>query len=97
ASSSATLGGDLVDGPIRSRDGGLLHLGDNRSTPVWESFVGLHPVRGLFADPGAGDLRWRDGAPLREAGKPSADLCGRARAQGAYGAFDDFAACQPKP
>jgi hypothetical protein len=97
ATSSATLDGNLVDGPIRSRDGGLLHLGDNHSTPVWESFVGLHPVRNLFADPASGDLRWRDGAPVLDAARPGADLCGGKRAQGAYGAFDDFSACLLKP
>jgi len=97
ATSSATLEGNLVDGPIRSRDGSLLHLGDNRSAPLWESFVGLHPVRDLFADPATGDLRWRDGAPARAASKPVADLCGGKRAHGAYGAFDDFSGCLSKP
>lgn len=94
ASSSARLDGNLVDGPIRSRDGGLLHLGDNRSTAVWESFIGRHPVRALFVDATAGDLRWRAEAPLRRGSASAPGLCGAPRRQPpAYGAFDSFAAC----
>jgi len=95
--SSASLDGNLVDGVIRSRNGGLLRLGDNRSTALWPSYVGHHPVRSLFADPAAGDFGWRGDAPLRarraqEA--PASGLCGTARAAApAYGAFDRFADC----
>lgn len=99
ASSTAWLNGNLVDGPIRSRDGGLLHLGDNRSSAVWKSFIGVHPVRALFADTTAGDLRWRGEPPLRDAGAAATDdLCGAARRRPpAYGAFDSFDACLPGP
>jgi hypothetical protein len=53
ATSSARLDGNLVDGPIRSRDSGLLHLEDNRSTALWQMFAGYHPVRSLVAACGA--------------------------------------------
>ncbi|MDK6078667.1 right-handed parallel beta-helix repeat-containing protein [Massilia varians] len=96
--SSARLEGNLVDGPIRSRDGGLVLEADNQTTPAWQAFAGLHPVRSLFAAPGAGDFRWSGEAPLRVA--PTAgtavDLCGGRRMQPpAYGAFDSFAGCLP--
>lgn len=97
--SSARLDGNLVDGPIRSRDGGLVREGDNRTSSVWQAFAGLHPVRSLFAAPGAGDLRWRGEPPLRARGRDPAaadhvDLCGGRRLQPpAYGAFDSFAGC----
>jgi parallel beta-helix repeat protein len=95
--STARLDGNLVDGPIRSRDGGLLHLGDNRSTALWESFAGWHRVRALFAAPQTGDFSWAAGAPLREreAHEGAAPgLCGKQRvARPAYGAFDDFGDC----
>ena len=98
--SSAQLDGNLVDGAIRSRNGGLLHLGDNRSMPLWQSFVGLHRVRTLFAAPQDGDFLWKDGMPLREGAAQGAaqDLCGKRRAaRPAYGAFDDFGACLAAP
>jgi hypothetical protein len=93
--SSAALDGNLVDGAIRSRNGGVFHLGDNRSTPLWQAFGGRHPVRALFADPAAGDFSWRNGAPLRgAAGAGAVSLCGTPRAPGAaYGAFDRFDDC----
>jgi hypothetical protein len=94
--SSAELDGNLVDGAIRSRNGGLLHLGDNLSTPLWQSFAGHHPVRALFVDPAAGYFGWRGEAPLRErpARTAAPGLCGKARkAAPAYGAFDRFDDC----
>ena len=97
--SSARLHGNLVDGPIRSRDGGLVREGDNRTTPAWQAFAGLHPVRSLFAAPAAGDFRWSGKAPLRAAPADGAvvDLCGGRRLQQpAYGAFDSFAGCLPR-
>lgn len=98
STSSARLDGNLVDGPIRSRDGGLLHEGDNRTSSLWQAFAGLHPVRSLFAAPGAGDFRWSGEAPLRPRGRDGAagiaGLCGGERMQPpAYGAFDSFANC----
>ncbi|RYF02055.1 MAG: right-handed parallel beta-helix repeat-containing protein [Oxalobacteraceae bacterium] len=99
STSSARLDGNLVDGPIRSRDGALVHEGDNRTSSVWQAFAGLHPVRSLFAAPGAGDLRWSGEVPLRAGGRDAAainrvDLCGGRRLEPpAYGAFDSFAGC----
>ena len=94
ATSSARLDGNLVDGPIRSRDGGLLHLGDNRTAAVWQSYLGWHPVRGLFRAPLDGDFAWRGDAPQRPGGRTGIDLCGAAKGS-AYGAFDDINACRP--
>jgi len=96
--SSARLDGNLVDGPIRSRDGGLVHEGDNRTSAVWQAFAGLHPVRSLFVAPVAGDFRWSGEAPLRTRAREDddgiADLCGGRRLQPpAYGAFDSIAGC----
>ena len=92
--SSATLEGNLVDGPIRSRDDGVLRLGDNRSTALGWSYLGRHPVRGLFRDWEIGDLVWKDDAPRTDATIDRPDLCGRKRAlKPAYGAFEDFSAC----
>jgi hypothetical protein len=95
ATSSARIDGNLVDGPIRSRDGGLLRLGDNRDAALWRSYAGSHPVRSLFAAPASGDFRWHDGAPARAAPRrDGVDLCGAARGTvSAYGAFEDFGAC----
>jgi len=102
--SSAVVDGNLVDGPIRARDGGILHLGDNRATPLWRAYLGSHPVRGLFRAPAAGDFGWRGEAPLRaeadEGERPAdaLDLCGTRRATPAvYGAFARFTECLAKP
>jgi len=94
--SSARLDGNLVDGPVRSRDGGLLHLGDNRTSALWPAYAGYHPVRALFAAPLQGDFRWRDGAPQRQGIRTGSDLCGVGPVR-AYGAFDDFAPCLRAP
>jgi hypothetical protein len=92
--SSATFEGNLVDGPLRPDEGGVLRLGDNLSTAIGWLYVGRHPQRALFADPARFDLRWRGDAPRRDADTPAAGLCGAARgAQRAYGAFDEFRAC----
>lgn len=92
--SSAELDGNMIDGPVTSRDGGVIRQGDNRVGSVVALYAGLHPQRGLFAAPDAFDLRW-DGAPPRRTGPASmTDLCGARRpAAPAYGAFEDFAAC----
>lgn len=91
--SSATLDGNLVDGPIRSRNGGIVREGDNLSAASSYAYLGYHPVRALYTLLG---FDWR-GAPERRdaagAGLPP-DLCGQARgAQPAYGAFESFAPC----
>jgi hypothetical protein len=98
--SSARLDGNIVDGRIASRDGGVLHLGDNLATPLWRIYLGSHPTRGLFKAPLAGDFGWRDGAPARnepdlvERVQGAVDLCGMPRTMPAvYGAFSDFAHC----
>lgn len=92
--SSATLAGNLVDGPLRADEGGVLRDEDNLSTPIWQLYLGRHPQRGLFADPARLDLRWRGDAPPRKAEAPGLGLCAAGRgAERAYGAFDDFKAC----
>jgi hypothetical protein len=94
--SSARLDGNLVDGPVRSRNGGLLHLGDNATAPLWQSYLGYHPVRALFRSPLDGDFSWRDEAPQRGDGRKGKDLCG-GEAVRAYGAFDSFGPCRAAP
>jgi hypothetical protein len=100
--SSAVVDGNLVDGPIRARDGGIVHLGDNRATPLWRAYVGSHPVRSLFRAPETGDFSWHGDPPLRAGaeseGRPAdaRDLCGKPRAAAAvYGAFARFTDCRP--
>jgi hypothetical protein len=102
--SSAVVDGNLVDGPVRSREGGIVHLGDNRALPLWRTYLGNHPVRSLFRAPEAGDFSWRDGAPLREESDATErpgdalDLCGARRATPAvYGAFASFKDCAAAP
>ncbi len=100
ATSSARLDGNLVDGPIRTRDGGLLHLGDNETASLWPSYVGYHGVRRLFAAPLDGDFSWRGNAPQRQRQSDvqgqGVALCGAGPVR-AYGAFDDFADCLRAP
>lgn len=92
---SADIEGNLVDGAIRSRNGGVLHLAENLQTPVAQLYLGYHPVRSLFRAPATLDFAWAGEAPRRQAGAPLPDdLCGAARTGTArYGAFDDFSAC----
>jgi hypothetical protein len=102
AETSAAVEGNLVDGPIRSRDGGLVRENDNRSTPPAYAYLGYHPVRALFRAPGEFDFAWKDGAdeaPRRAAASAAApDLCATPRPAGAaYGAFEDFSACPTSP
>jgi parallel beta-helix repeat protein len=92
--SGASVEGNLVDGAVRARDGGVLRLDDNLETAIGWHYLGRHPQRDLFAAPRQLDLRWRDGAPQREARAPAAGLCGPDRGLSrAYGAFDDFRQC----
>ncbi|CAN7619617.1 right-handed parallel beta-helix repeat-containing protein [Massilia sp. LjRoot122] len=92
--SSAELDGNIIDGPVTSRDGAVLRIGDNRISPVAALYAGWHPQRALFAAPALLDLRWAGEPPRRTAGQSSVDLCGKQRpATPAYGAFEDFAAC----
>jgi hypothetical protein len=95
AASIAYLEGNLVDGAIRSRNDGVMHLSDNTATPISALYVGYHPVRQLFARADRFELEWNGAAPRRQAGGPALpDLCGGARpAAPALGAFEDFGAC----
>jgi len=97
--SAAELDGNLIDGAVVERNGGRATLLDNRVSPIAALYAGLHAQRGLFADAGSLDLRWKDEAPRRDApGMPGLDLCGTRRpAQPAYGAFENFAACLAPP
>ena len=96
AGTSADIEGNLIDGDIRSREGALLRLNDNRSTPIALLYTGYHAQRRLFADAGALDFSWRHDAPRRAAGElQGEDLCGAKRpATPTYGAFEDISACQ---
>ncbi len=95
AESSAEVRGNLVDGAIRARDGGLLRGQDNQAGPLLGLFVGYHPMRSAFQDPAVLDLRWRDRpAPLdTSAARP--DLCGAQRpARPTPGAFEEWSRCR---
>lgn len=93
--SSADIDGNLVDGIIRSRNGGVLRLADNRYSSAARLYFGSHPYRDLFREPAAQDFRWREPAERRLASsEPVPDLCGTPRPQlPRYGAFEDFAVC----
>jgi hypothetical protein len=91
--SVATLQGNLVDGPLRSRDGGVLRLGDNLSTAIGWLYLGRHSQRALFVDPKQFNLRWHSNPPQRPGPAPLVDLCTASRARTVYGAFADFTAC----
>ena len=93
--SAAHAAGNLIDGALRSRDGGTLDARDNRTQWPAAPFVGLHPVRRLFADADELDLRWAATPPRRAAaGEPATDLCGvRRAAPAAHGAFEDYRRC----
>ena len=93
--SGADIHGNIVDGRIAARDGAGVREDDNLDTGVTRLFTGAHPLRELFASSSGLDLRWRGGAPRRDAGgAPGADLCGVPRPpEPAYGAFEDFSAC----
>ena len=96
SSSSADVQGNLVDGAVRSRDGGVLRVDDSADTATAWLYAGRHPLRSLFRDSQAFDFGWRGDAPRRRQGSsvPARDLCGAARpASARYGAFEDFSAC----
>jgi hypothetical protein len=98
AGSSADIEGNLVDGDIRSRDGALMRLRDNLSTPIGLLYTGYHAQRRLFSDAAEFDFRWRGQAPRRQDGDAAPDLCGAPRpAPPAYGAFEDIASCAGAP
>jgi hypothetical protein len=93
--SGGAVEGNLVDGAIRSRDGGSLHARDNLTTGTGALYLGLHPQRRLFRDALAGDLTWAVEPPRRPApAHRPPDLCQGARPlQPAYGAFEDIGPC----
>lgn len=92
--SGAAFEGNLVDGPVLARDGGAFRDTDNLSTDIGWLYLGRHPQRRLYADPGRLDLRWQGDAPRRNGGAAASDLCGVTRgAWRAYGAFEDFTRC----
>jgi hypothetical protein len=98
--SSASIDGNIVDGRIRGRDGGIVHAHDNLLSPLWRSYLGMNAVRALFRAPASGDFGWRDGPPLRreqdavERPANAPDLCGKPRpATPAYGAFSNIEGC----
>jgi parallel beta-helix repeat protein len=95
AESSADVEGNLVDGAIRSRDGGLLHADDNLQTDLSALYFGYHPQRRLFRDALALDLAWATKAPRRASpSPPPTDLCESTRPpQPVYGAFEGIEAC----
>lgn len=93
--SSAEVVGNLVDGKIRTRDGGLLRAGENIDTGMSSLFLGYHPVRRLFRDAAVLDLSWRNApAAIARTGPLAPDLCGAQRTDSSPpGAFDDFGRC----
>ncbi|MDB5794189.1 MAG: right-handed parallel beta-helix repeat-containing protein [Noviherbaspirillum sp.] len=99
AESSADVTGNLVDGVLRTRDGGLMRMHENHETSIARLYLGLHPVRDLFVDAKGLYLKWATEPPRRShADAVPPDLCGRPRGTSpAYGAFEDFSACIEMP
>ncbi|MFZ6648516.1 right-handed parallel beta-helix repeat-containing protein [Undibacterium sp. TJN25] len=97
--SSADLEGNLVDGRILGRDGGILRGEDNIETSVASLYIGRHGVRQLFAGASHLDFAWASTPPRRKAAQPGIlDLCGGPRPgqpPPVYGAFEDFSGCYP--
>ncbi len=99
AASSADVVGNLVDGAVRGRDGGVVRSSDNQTTATALLYAGWHPVRALFRDTNQFDFAWAGEAPVRGEGSsaPARDLCNAVRpAVARYGAFEHFAACLPR-
>lgn len=95
AESSADVTGNLVDGSIRNRDGGLLRATDNIDTSMTKLYLGYHPVRNLYVDAGGLNLAWRTEPPRSRRAVPYLpDLCGIKRpSPPTYGAFENFSTC----
>jgi hypothetical protein len=92
--SSAMLEGNLVDGALRSDEGGTVRAGDNLSTAIVWLYLGRHSQRNLFADPMRLDLRWRTGTPRRNGARSEPGLCSVPHdGRPAYGAFENFDGC----
>jgi hypothetical protein len=95
AESSADIEGNLVDGAIRNRNGGVVRGEDNLETATVQLYLGMHPVRDLYANAESLDLRWKSNPPRRTtAGPAPLDLCGKSQAAAAaLGAFEEFSDC----
>ncbi|MGI4847258.1 MAG: right-handed parallel beta-helix repeat-containing protein [Janthinobacterium lividum] len=95
AESDADLEGNLVDGPIRHRDGATVRTLDNLDGSLTAMYLGWHPLRQLFADAGQLDLQWRTPPKRRQnISLAPLDLCSAKRlVPSLYGAFEDFSAC----
>jgi hypothetical protein len=92
--SAAYLSGNLIDGPVASRDDGIIHAADNIDTGMVMLYTGRHPVRELFNNAGTMDLAWRE-KPRGSAAENIPDLCGTSPgSRRIFGAFNDFAACR---
>ncbi len=92
--SRARVEDNLVDGAIRSRQGGGIEGYGNRATWLPLLFLGLHPQRALFAAPARLDLHWRTRPAAGDDPDPHRDLCGAVRpAHPLPGAFQDYARC----
>jgi parallel beta-helix repeat protein len=91
---SASVEANIVDGVVRWRDGGSIHLADNATPFLLGLFVGLHPQRSYFNAPEKLDLTWTKEPGRLPNSDLSDDLCGRQRGTEALpGAFDDFTFC----
>ncbi|MDE2007587.1 MAG: hypothetical protein KGI51_13550 [Rhodospirillales bacterium] len=98
ADTSARIDGNIVDGAIRTRDGARIEAADNRATWLPMLFLGRHPVRALFVDPGRLDLRWAERPRPVDTPDRHRDLCGATRPPRPLpGAFQDYAACLTPP
>jgi hypothetical protein len=95
AESTADVEGNLVDGKIRSRDGGLIRERDNIDTNMLSLFVGYHPVRNMFNDPSMMDLGWRQKPRLMSSPNTTSNgLCDQEdKLPHMIGAFNDFNTC----
>lgn len=94
AETSADVRGNLVDGNIRSRDGGLLRASENMQTSMTSLYLGLHPARALFGDAASLDFAWRSADVPRGSAAGTPDLCAPSRpVRPTYGAFEDFGKC----
>ncbi|MES2049446.1 MAG: right-handed parallel beta-helix repeat-containing protein [Pseudomonadota bacterium] len=97
AESTADVEGNLVDGKIRSRDGGLIRASENIDTNMLSLFAGYHPVRNMFNDASMMDLRWRQRPPVKSSStlgsNGTGELCDSKKSAKVIGAFDDFNAC----
>jgi len=94
AESTARVEGNLMDGPIRVRDGALLRVADNRSAWLTARYLGVGGERNRFVDALALDLRWNADVPRRTRSERAPDLCGTVRPdRPAYGAFEEIDRC----